>query len=147
MLVEKFVVLKLQRSYVLLEAGPYHSEGFNGIAPTLKSSAADALSLCFEFEVHPDDVVVSVVSVEGVPGAYRFVYRATWQPNQLLVSLVGGPENGRQYTQPYPMSTVTMCHGMGRYEGSLPDEYKLSGFDVETRRFIFQYQEKPPDAA
>lgn len=145
-LIDRLQVLKLKRSYVLLEAGPYNSGGFNGIAPSLRSTAAEALSLCFEFDVHPDDVQVSVVSVEGDPGSYRFIYRATWDPNQQLAELVGGPEHGRKYTLAVPSATVTICHGMGRYKESVPDKYCFVGFEVDSRRFIYQYQEKPPDA-
>lgn len=141
MLIDKLVVLKLRRSYVLLEAGPYRHQGFNGVAPTLKAYAAGALELCFGFDVDADDVRLAVVSVEGEEGAYRFIYRATWEPDQLLVRLNGGPEDGREYTLPYPMPTVTIRHGMGSYEESMPDEYRFTGFDTGSRRFIFDYQE------
>lgn len=147
MLVDRGEVLKLLRAYLLLEAGPYDYSGFERIRPVLRVLAAEALTLCFEFEVHPDDVRVSVVSVEGEPGQYRFVYRATWEPNPLLVSLAGGPQNGQEYTQPYPASTVTIRHGVGAYEQSRPSVYRLAGFDAGARRFIFKYQEKPPDVA
>ena len=134
-------VLAMRQQYATLTHEAYDPRGYAGIEPQLRANAHRILTEIFApFPIDPADLVLSSIGIEGDYGFIKLVYRATWDPQMTNnVQLCGGRHDGWEHPIQYPHNTVTFRSNVGSSES---ENYGLAGFDTETRRFVFDYQER-----
>lgn len=133
-------VQAMRQAYATVTHDAYNPLGYQGTEVELRLEAQRILSEAFDpFPIDPRDITITCITMDGEPGDVKLVYRATWDPPMITeVQLRGGRHDGWAYALKYPHNTVTFPPNVGSSE----DHYFMSGFDTDTRRFVFDYQEK-----
>jgi len=131
-------VLARKQQYATINSDVYAGLGYNDTDPLLRDAAQEVFRAAFGFPVHRDDIHITCTTLDGKPGAYRLVFRASWDPPMVDVELCNGSFDGQTMHLPGPTATVTMSTGVGTYE------YELMGFNPGSRRYVFALKQKVP---
>lgn len=127
-----------KQQYATINSDVYAGLGYNDTDPMLRDAAQEVFRAAFGFSVHRDDIHITCTTLDGEPGKYRLVFRATWDPPMHDVELREGTFDGQIMHLPGPTGTVTMSSGVGTYE------YELVGFNTTSRRYVFALKQKVP---
>lgn len=130
-------VQEMRQQYATITHDARHPVGFHTIERELQESAREIFAEVFApYPIRADDITISCITLEDdEPGKYQFVFRATWDPQMNAAQLHGGRHNGQWRAITTPQSTVTFASNVG----SSNEQYGLSGYDTDTRRFVFTH--------
>lgn len=127
-----------KQQYATLNSDVYAGMGYNETDPLLRDAAREVFQAAFGFPVQNDEIHITCTTLDGQPGAYRLVFRASWDPPMADVELQNGSFDGQTMHLPGPTATVTMSTGVGSYE------YELAGFNTASRRYVFALKQRIP---
>lgn len=131
-------VREMRQQYATITHDARQPVGYDAVEQELRERARDIFADVFApFPIRADDIIISCITLEdSEPGKYQFVFRATWDPQMNAAQLHGGTRNGQWVIVTIPRSTVTFASSVG----SSDEQYGLSGYDTDSRRFVFTHK-------
>ena len=125
-------VLAMKQQYATLKSDAHEGLGYNAKDPVLRAEACQFLGQAFApYPIHPDDISITCSSLEGTPGSYFLIFRATWDPRMDSTVLLQDEQGEHTERLPFPQSSVTRSCGMRTWV------YELAGFDTDSRLYVF----------